>query len=245
MWQYLTSDYDGPPFDLFGSGHLLALAIILAVIAFLIWGWKTHDEESRRRVRLWFAGTIFVVEISWHVWHLANGSWTLERHLPLHTCSLGLWGSIYMLLTRSYRFYEIFFFLGIAGGVQALITPNAGEFGLPHFRAMQTLASHGLLVIAMVYMTAIEGYRPTWQSIVRTMVFANLYMLCVTGVNVLVGGNYMYTLRKPETASLLDLLGPWPWYLFYAEFVALALFILLYLPFALNDWRLRSVSVSR
>jgi hypothetical integral membrane protein (TIGR02206 family) len=245
MWQYLTSDYDGPPFDLFGSGHLLALAIILAVIAFLIWGWKTHDEESRRRVRLWFAGTIFVVEISWHVWHLANGSWTLERHLPLHTCSLGLWGSIYMLLTRSYRFYEIFFFLGIAGGVQALITPNAGEFGLPHFRAMQTLASHGLLVIAMVYMTAIEGYRPTWQSIVRTMVFANLYMLCVTGVNVLVGGNYMYTLRKPETASLLDLLGPWPWYLFYAEFVALALFILLYLPFALNDWRLRSVSVTR
>lgn len=245
MWQYLTSDYDGPPFYLFGSGHLLALAIILAVVAYLIWGWKTHDEESRRSARLWFAGTIFVVEISWHVWHLANGSWTLERHLPLHTCSLGLWGSIYMLLTRSYRFYEIFFFLGIAGGVQALITPNAGEFGLPHFRAMQTLASHGLLVIAMVYMTAIEGYRPTWQSIVRTMVFANLYMAFVTGVNVLVGGNYMYTLRKPETASLLDLLGPWPWYLFYAEFVALALFILLYLPFALNEWRLRSVSATR
>ena len=245
MSQLFSYHYDGPAFVLFGPGHLAYLGIMAAALAFLIWGWKTHDEESRRKTRLWFAGTIFIVEISWHVWHLANGSWIIERHLPLHTCSLGLWGSIYMLLARSYRFYEIFFFLGIAGGLQALITPNAGEFGLPHFRAMQTLASHALLVIAMVYMTTIEGFRPTWKSIARTMIFANLYMLFVTGVNVLVGGNYMYTLHKPETASLLDMLGPWPWYLFYAEFVALALFILLYLPFALNDWRLRSVTVTR
>jgi hypothetical integral membrane protein (TIGR02206 family) len=245
MQQYLTSDYVGPPFELFGGGHLLSLGIVAAIIAFLIWGWKSHDESSRRRARLWFAGTIFIVEISWHVWHLANGSWILERHLPLHTCSLGLWGSIYMLLARSYRFYEIFFFLGIAGGIQALITPNAGEFGLPHFRAIQTLTSHALLVIAMVYMTTIEGFRPSWSSIARTMVFANVYMLLVTGINVLVGGNYMYTLRKPETASLLDKLGPWPWYLFYAEFVALALFVLLYLPFALNDRRVRRAGVPR
>ncbi len=149
-----------------------------------------------------------------------------------------------MLLARSYRFYEIFFFLGIAGGVQALITPNAAEFGLPHFRAIQTLASHALLVIAMVYMTAIEGFRPTWASVAKAMIFANVYMVFVTGINLLIGGNYMYTLRKPETTSLLDSLGPWPWYLFYAEFVALALFVLLYLPFALRDWRLREASLS-
>jgi len=243
MWQYFGSDYRGPPFELFGAGHLMALGVISAIIAFLIWGPKPGDEDSRRRARLWFAGTILVIESSWHVWHLANGSWNLQHHLPLHTCSLGLWGSIYMLLARSYRFYEIFFFLGIAGGIQALITPNAGEFGLPHFRAFQTLASHALLVCAMVYMTTVEGFRPTWMSIVRTMIFANVYMAFVTVINLLVGSNYMYTLRKPDTASLLDSLGPWPWYLFFAEFVALGLFTLLYLPFALHDWRLRRTAV--
>lgn len=239
MQQYFTNLYNGPAFELFGSGHLVSLALVAGIIGFLVWGWNDHDENTRRKARLWFAAIILGVEISWHVWHVVHGSWNIQRHLPLHTCSIGLWGSIYMLLARSYRFYEIFFFIGIAGGIQALVTPNAGEFGFPHFRAIQTMASHALLVIAMVYMTAIEGFRPTWNSIARTMIFANVYMVCVTGINLLVDGNYMYTLRKPETASLLDLLGPWPWYLFYAEFVALGLFVLLYLPFAMNDRRVR------
>jgi uncharacterized membrane protein YwaF len=62
-------------------------------------------------------------------------------------------------------------------------------------------------------------------------------MLFVTIINYMLGSNYMYTLRKPATSSLLDYMGPWPWYLLVAEFVALFLFLLLYLPFALADRR--------
>ena len=126
-----------------------------------------------------------------------------------------------------------------------MLTPDAGVYGLPHFRAVQTLAAHGMIIIVMTYMTVIEGYRPTWRSVWKALFAANIYMVLVTGVNLLIGSNYMYTLSKPASASILDMMGPWPWYLFWAEFLALGLFSIFYAPFAIADWRAkRQVAVT-
>ena len=237
MRQYFDYDYDGPPFDLFGPGHLLALSIIAAVVVFLIWGWQVPDESAKRRTRLLLVTLFLIVEVSWHSWHIINGTWTVLYHLPLHLCAISVWGSMFILLTRSYRAYEIIFFIGIAGALQTVLTPEAGDYGLPHFRALQTLSAHGLIIIAMVYMTVIEGFRPTWRSLWKTMLVGNVYLVFITGVNYLLGSNYMYTLRKPDTASLLDVMGPWPWYILAGEVVAFLMFALLYLPFAVADLR--------
>ncbi len=240
MEKFFDYHYEGPAFALFGAGHLLALGIIAIIVIFLVWGWRAPDDEMKRRVRLLLAGIILATESSWHAWNLVGDTWSIQKDLPLHICSIGIWCSIYMLATRSYRVYEILFFVGLAGSTQALLTPNLGIYGLPHFWAVQSLASHGLLVIAMIYMTAIEGFRPTWQSVWKTMLALNVYFLFVAGINYVIDSNYMYTMAKPETASLLDLMGPWPWYIAVCEFVALGLFALLYAPFALSDRRRRT-----
>jgi hypothetical integral membrane protein (TIGR02206 family) len=49
--------------------------------------------------------------------------------------------------------------------------------------------------------------------------------------NALTGGNYMFLAERPETASLLDYLGSWPWYILGAALLALAMFALLDIPF--------------
>jgi hypothetical integral membrane protein (TIGR02206 family) len=242
MQQYFDYYYDGPPFELYGAGHLIFLALFGIALWFLIWGWKNPTEVARERGRWLVLGVFLVVELSWHVWNIAHDAWTLQRHLPLHSCSIAALGTIYVLITKSRRVYEIVFFLGIAGASQTLITPEAGVYGLPHFRAIQTLLAHGMIILALVYMTTIMGMRPTWASIWKTMLFGNLYLVFVTGVNYLLGSNYMYSMHKPETASALDLMGPWPWYLVTAQFVALFLFVLLYLPFALQDRRQKALA---
>lgn len=237
MQKYFHPHYDGPPFDPFGPGHLVVLGVVVAAVVFLIWGWRNAGDHAKRRTRLLLAALILFFESSWHAWRLYHGTWNIQVDLPLHTCSVSIWCSIYMLATRSCRVYEILYFIGIAGAIQAVLTPNLGVFGLPHFWAIQSLSSHGLLIIALVYMTTIEGFRPTWKSIWLTMLVVNVYMLIVTAVNYLIGSNYMYTLHKPPTASLLDVMGPWPWYILAGEALALLFFLLLYLPIAVSTRR--------
>ena len=237
MRTYLDYHYNGPAFESLGTGHLLAIAIVAGTTAFLVWGRPDPGDAAKRRARLLMAGILLALEASWHGWNLIYDAWNVQQNLPLHACSISSWCTIYILLTRSYRVYEIIYFVGIAGAMQAVLTPDAGIYGLPHFRAIQTLALHGMIVIAMVFMTTIEGFRPTWSSVWKTVLVGNVYLLFVTGVNHLLGSNYMYTRQKPATASLLDHLGPWPWYLLAGELVAILLVLLLYLPFAVADRR--------
>jgi uncharacterized membrane protein YwaF len=59
----------------------------------------------------------------------------------------------------------------------------------------------------------------------------NVYLISVGLINWLLGTNYGYACRKPDTPSLMDILGPWPWYLIALQGVALLLFLVLDAPF--------------
>lgn len=41
----------------------------------------------------------------------------------------------------------------------------------------KNLPLHGMIIIAMVYMTTIEGLRPTWSSVWKTALIGNLSLL--------------------------------------------------------------------
>jgi len=53
----------------------------------------------------------------------------------------------------------------------------------------------------------------------------------------LIGSNYLFIAHKPETASLLDVLPPWPYYIAYIEVIGLVMCLILYIPFMIKDWR--------
>jgi len=236
MDQFFAKDFNGGAFQFLGTAHLITLFVILTINLLLL-RLKSASESTRMKVRWGMAIILLCNEIGWHVWNYAIGQWNIQTMLPLHVCSLLVWTGALMLITKNQYIYEFMYFLGIGGGIQALMTPDLGIYGFPHYRFFQTFISHGLIVTAAIYMTTAEGLRPTWKSLLRVAVLINIYMAVVFVVNTLIGSNYLFIAHKPPTASLLDLLPPWPWYILWLEVIGLATCLILYVPFILKDWR--------
>lgn len=236
MEKFFAGDYPGPAFEFLGTAHIGALLVIVLLNIYLL-RFKNADEKTRSRVRWTMAIILWVNEIAWHVWNYAVGRWTIQEMLPLHLCSVLVWTGAIMLMTKNYHIYEFMYLMGIGGAIQALATPDVGIYGYPHFRFFQTFISHGLIVTSAIYMTVVEGFRPTWKSLWRVFVWVNVYAGIVFLINSAIGSNYLFINRKPPTASLLDLLPDWPIYIIFLELIGLLTIFLLYLPFALKDWR--------
>jgi hypothetical integral membrane protein (TIGR02206 family) len=236
MTPYFTANYQGPAFEFLGTAHLGALAALVLLNLILI-SFKNAGDGTKGFLRWTLALILWVNEFAFHYWNYIAGKWTLQTMLPLHLCSILVWVGAWMLVTKSYKIYEFMYFMGIAGAIQALATPDLGIYGFPHFRFFQTFISHGLIVTAAIYMTVVEGFRPTWKSMIRVFVWMNLYALAVYFINDYLGSNYLMINHKPELPSLLDLLPPWPIYILYMELIGVASMLLLYLPFAFKDWR--------
>ncbi|GIK11002.1 MAG: hypothetical protein JETCAE02_04490 [Anaerolineaceae bacterium] len=242
MGEYFAYDYAGAPFQLFGAAHLAALGA-LALIAIGLTRFKGAGETTRKKVRITLGVFLWVNEAVWHLWNLAWGHWDVQTMLPLNACSILIWLSGFMLIFRNYAIYEFAYFMGIGAAFQYLLTPDLGIYGFPHLRFFQTFLSHGILLISAVYMTVVEEFRPTWKSFWRVAVGTNLYMLVVYPINVWLGSNYLVINGKPATASLLDLFPPWPVYILYMEAMGFVTFLILYLPFAVKDWRAKRGAV--
>ncbi len=239
--QFFAKEWTGPAFEMFGPPHVAALLIIILLNIGLL-RFKSTTEEARRRLRWTLAVILWANEVGWHIWNYAVGLWDIQTMLPLHLCSLLVWGGALALVTRNYSVYEFMYFMGIAGALQALLTPDVGLYGFPHYRFWQTYISHGLIVTAAIYMTVVEGFRPTWKSLGRVFIWMNVYMGIVFVVNQWIGSNYLFIARKPDTASLLDVLPPWPYYIAYIEIIGLVMCLVLYIPFIIKDWQARQMA---
>jgi hypothetical integral membrane protein (TIGR02206 family) len=162
---------------------------------------------------------------------------SLKDHLPFQLCDWVIFAAVAALLWRRRLAYELAYFWGLSGTLQALLTPDLAEdFPSLHFVTFQTL--HATVVVAVLYLTLGLGMRPWPLSILRAWLWLQPYVAVTAVIDRLLGANYGYLLRKPVQASVFDYLGPWPWYLLSLEALSLALFLACYTPFALLD-RLR------
>jgi len=219
-------------FTMFSSSHWVALSII-TLSCLLLYGLRFEirtNSRLRQSVRLLLIILLVVSEAGLQMWYISQNIWRSSSSLPFELCGITLLLSIIMLISRSRTLYSFLYFAGIGGAFIALLTPNL-VYPFPHFRFLLFFIAHGSIILASLYMTWIEGYKPTWRSLLITMLGLNIVAACIWTANYFLGSNYMFLSQKPSTYSVLDYFGPYPYYLLVEELFAFTVFLAMYLIF--------------
>jgi hypothetical integral membrane protein (TIGR02206 family) len=231
------------PFRLFGPSHLAVLGATAAVTAGLVLlarrsrrrGGEAAAVTGLPRAIAWcLAGLLLVDEAAVAAFAAHADLATFDDHLPFQLCDWVIVACAAALLWRHRTAYDLAYFWGLGGTLQALLTPDLAEdFPSVHFITFQVL--HASVVVAVLYLTLGLGMRPWPRSILRAWLWLQVYVAVTAAIDWLLRSNYGYLLRKPAQASLYDYLGPWPYYLLSLEALSLVLFLACYAPFAILD----------
>jgi hypothetical integral membrane protein (TIGR02206 family) len=163
------------------------------------------------------------------------GAVSWQQTLPLQLCDWGMAVVIVAMLTGNQRWFEVAYFWGLGGTLQAVLTPNL-RFAFPDFRFVSFFVSHCGIIIGVVFLMLVHKYRPYPMSIVRVFLWSELYFIITMIADAYTGFNYGFLLHKPEAFSILSFLSDRrPLYLLQMHGVALLFFCLLYTPFAVVD----------
>lgn len=219
-------------FRTFGVDHLAALAA-LSLLASLIWLGRGLPARKRRWTGIALGLLLLGYGITIYIKDAVEGNLSWDYSLPLHLCHLVLIACIVSLFRPTPLTGELAYFWGLGGTVQAVLTPDISE-GFPSWEFIQFFWSHGGILLAIAHIITAEKFRPRPHSVLRMFLATNLYALAVGTLNFVFGWNYGYLRQAPVQPSLLDYLGPWPWYILSLEGIALASFWLLDLPWRLS-----------
>jgi hypothetical integral membrane protein (TIGR02206 family) len=150
--------------------------------------------------------------------------------LPLHLCDLAVLVAAWALVSRSPFACELLYFWGLSGTLIAMLTPDVDR-GFPDSRCFSFFALHGAVGIAAVVMVFGSGVRPRPGANLRVFWITNAYAALVGLIDATADKNYLYLCQKPSQPTILDVMGPWPWYTLAADALAFVLFWLLMAPF--------------
>lgn len=217
-------------FHAYSPEHFTALGVTaLIAVVMIVVGRSRHQGAARAQEIILAA--LLLAQWPLSVWMNHSEGWlTVNNSYPCHLCDLAAFCGVIALITGRPIFVELIYFWGLAGTLQGLITPTL-TVNWPHPRFLLFFLVHSGVVIAALY--CVFGLRITPRANAKWVAWGLLYVYAaVVGLfNWIMGANYGFLCRKPDTASLYDALGKWPLYIFMASLVGLVFFLLLDLPF--------------
>jgi hypothetical integral membrane protein (TIGR02206 family) len=230
MRGFFGHEYERFPFAFFSTEHLIVLIIFFSV-TIIFYLFRNRLSQFDFLIRLIFFIALISLELLYHIWLYSGENWDITYTLPFQLCSISLIVSLILLVTNSRVLATVLYFIGGVGALAALLTPEL-FLGYPHFRFFQFFITHIFIIWTALYYVWVRKFYPSKKGVWMAFFSLNVLAFFAFLANQWTGGNYMFLAKKPENASLIDYLGPYPYYILSLEALALGLFWVLWLPFA-------------
>jgi hypothetical integral membrane protein (TIGR02206 family) len=216
-------------FPLFGPSHLLVL-FLTAALPVALGLLMRRNEAAREWASRSFVALLVLNKLAVIATASRAGTLSIDNALPMHLCDWAIVAVILALLWRGQRVFELAYFWGLGGTLQAVLTPDLPE-GFSDPGTWMFFISHSGVIAADLFLISAWRLAPNPGAVWRAMAWSQLYLVTVAAVDWLTGANYGYLCEKPAQASLLDHLGPWPFYILSLEAAALLSYALYQAPF--------------
>jgi hypothetical integral membrane protein (TIGR02206 family) len=214
--------------------HLVPLALLVVAAVVLCFAARRAPGRWIDAVAALIALVLVIAELSWQPYVIANHAWSVGASLPIQLCDVGGFVAAAALLGRQLLLVEVAYFWGLGGTLQALLTPDLGDKHFPSFPYLQFYVTHDLVILAALFLVIGLALYPRPGAVRRIFVLTLAFAVLVGLFDLLTGGNYMYLRQVPASGSLLNLMGPWPWYIAAGAVLTLAVLTILNAPFRLS-----------
>jgi hypothetical integral membrane protein (TIGR02206 family) len=217
---------------LLSTEHLLAVTTIVVITAVMVAAAKWRPGPWTQIACVALAVILVCAEVGWWAYLAATNTSgaNLASALPLQLCDAAIFIAAAALVLRNQLLVEMTYFWGLAATIQAVLTPDLPQH-FPTFPFFQYYIAHGGIVVAALFLVVGLDQWPRRNAVVRVAGITVLYALLVGAIDAATGTNYMYLRSKPASASLLDLLGPWPLYIAWGSLIGVTLLVILDAPF--------------
>jgi hypothetical integral membrane protein (TIGR02206 family) len=215
-------------FSAYGTSYWCAIAVFAVGAALLIWIGRRQTESQARCLGRVLGALTAAIYLTVLIYSLIPPS--IGRSVPLRLTDLATVAAAYALWSQRHWPFALTYYWGLVLSAQALISPVLIGPDFPHYTFLAFWAIHLLVVWAAIYLTWGRGMRPRWHSFRIVVTVTAVWAAVTCAFNSVAGTNYGFLNRKPSTASLLDLLGPWPVYVLAATALILIVWALMTWP---------------
>jgi hypothetical integral membrane protein (TIGR02206 family) len=214
-------------FSFLSMPHVVTL-VIFFLTCFLFVYYRKQLQEYQPIIKWTLFSILLLSEVSYHLWRVLTGQWEVAD-FPIQVCSLSTFIALFLFFKNNKKVFNLLYFIGIIPPILSMVTPDI-VYQFPHYRFLKYFIHHSAIPITVLYFILFEGYRVPKKAVLSSFLTLNIIAVPVFFLNKMLDTNFFFLANPSETKTLLWFFGSGIKYYVNLEIVAIAVFIITYLP---------------